>query len=321
MALHTLAEASNHFNDPIQKGVADVLITVSPFYEYVPYIPVAGRVLTVNEELVAGEAEFSSENDLVGASGSGVALADGMTVTSKTFTVEACIGQAHVDRLNQATSAAAGVDQMAMQVASKGRNVGRKFWSALATGSNASPTPIGLPDGCTSTSGFGIDTKNPAGDDTDTADVMAQMDRLLNAITSQNGKVDWIMMNSGTMNAYRAAVRGSNQNYEYMTSPVSGQNLLSFNGVPIFRNDHIATSDASAGISETQNYAFAGCWEDGSNTGLGFIYPEGTSAGIDVRGLGESELYNAEVARVVQYGAWALFNSKGAARVYLDITS
>ena len=43
------------------------------------------------------------------------------------------------------------------------------------------------------------------------------------------------------------------------------------------------------------------------------IYPDGTPAGIDVRPLGESELYNADITRVAMYTALAVYNDKGLA--------
>ena len=50
------------------------------------------------------------------------------------------------------------------------------------------------------------------------------------------------------------------------------------------------------------------------------IVPQGTDAGIEVRMLGESERYNADVARVVHYVGFALHNDKGAAYMDMDTT-
>jgi hypothetical protein len=127
------------------------------------------------------------------------------------------------------------------------------------------------------------------------------------------------MMNSGQLSAYKALVRGTGGSYEYVTSPVTNRNILSYEGIPIFRNDYIgdveATNAATTGGSDTSVYA--GCFDDGSmKTGLCMLYPVGTPAGIDVRALGESHSTNADVTRVIQYGAWCLANRKGAARLH-----
>jgi len=65
------------------------------------------------------------------------------------------------------------------------------------------------------------------------------------------------------------------------------------------------------GTAGTQEALFAGCFEDGGNNGIAMIYPDGTPAGIDVRPLGESELYNADMTRVAMYTALSVYNDKG----------
>ena len=49
------------------------------------------------------------------------------------------------------------------------------------------------------------------------------------------------------------------------------------------------------------------------------IYPEGTPGGIDVRALGESEIYNADITRVAMYTGVALHNDKGLAVAYATV--
>jgi hypothetical protein len=309
MAILTLAEAQKHFNSEIAAGVADTLVQVDPLISMLPVVSIAGDTLTVNMETEGAGAEWTpravsaltnihDDVDIVKANIS----------TARTYTLHPIVGQAQVDRFIAATSAASGVDQMSMQIASKGRNIGRKLSAALVntTSGTDAPDGLGMWTNVTQVTDSGLTTQDA---------IFQDLDALLDAVVSKDGKVDAIICNSEVMRKFRTAVRAAGGGFEFWTSPVTGQNVLSYNGTPIFRNDHIA-DESAADVSKV----YALNLEDGSGTGVSMIVPQGTDAGIEVRMLGESERYNADVARVVQYVGFALHNDKGAAYMDMDTT-
>ena len=304
-----LTQAVKHFNDPIAEGVADTVITVAPWYEAVPFIPVRGQALIVNQDATTGMVGFSAEgNDLT----TDTAVSKPMSTTQRTFTMKALLGQANVDRFSASTSAAAGVDQMALQVAAKSRNIAREAYKQAALGTTLGGSASGFKglyelandDAGNSTSVVDISGSNQA-------NIFDLLDEMKDKVTSKDGQVDFIMASSNVINIFKKAVRGTGAAFEYYTSPILNRNVLAYEGTPIFANNHLKDVDLSGGTSGTQEALYAGCFEDGGNNGVSMIYPEGTPAGIDVRALGESEIYNADITRVAMYTAIASHNDKG----------
>jgi hypothetical protein len=309
-----LTQAVKHFNNPIAEGVADTVITVAPFYELVPFIPVRGSSLIVNQDATTGMVGFSAEgNDLT----TDTAVSKPMSTTQRTFVLKALLGQANVDRFSASTSAAAGVDQMALQVAAKSRNIARKAYEQVAKGSTAGDTAgfDGLPElrQQSANSGTAFDLTSAV------ANTFSAFDAAMNLVTSKDGQIDFIMCSSNVIDKYKAAVRATGSGFDYFTSPITNRNILAYEGVPVLRNDYLAGFDEQGGVSNTQEAIYAGCFEDGGNNGLSMIYPEGTPAGIDVRALGESEIYNADITRVAMYTGVALHNDKGLAVAYATV--
>jgi len=308
-----LTQAVKHFNNPIAEGVADTVITVAPFYELVPFIPVRGSSLIVNQDATTGMVGFSAEgNDLT----TDTAVSKPMSTTQRTFAMKALLGQANVDRFSASTSAAAGVDQMALQVAAKSRNIARKAYEQVAKGSTAGDSAgfDGLPELRQQSANSGT-----AYDLSTVANTFSAFDAAMNLVTSKDGQVDFIMCSSNVIDKFKAAVRANGAGFDYYTSPILNRNILAYEGVPVLRNDYLKGFDEQGGVADTQEAIYAGCFESGGNDGLSMIYPEGTPAGIDVRALGESEIYNADITRVAMYTGLALHNDKGLAVAYATV--
>jgi len=303
-----LTQAVKHFNDPIAEGVADTVITVAPWYEVVPFIPVRGQALIVNQDATTGMVGFSAEgNDLT----TDTTVSKPMSTTQRTFTMKALLGQANVDRFSASTSAAGGVDQMALQVAAKSRNIAREAYkqAALGTTFGSAAGYKGLYEMANSDAGNSTSLVDISG--SNQADIFALLDEMKDKVTSKDGQVDFIMASSNVINIFKKAVRATGAGFEYYTSPITNRNVISYEGTPIFANNHLKGVDLSGSTSGTQEALYAGCFEDGGNNGVSMIYPEGTPAGIDVRALGESEIYNADITRVAMYTAIASHNDKG----------
>jgi len=308
-----LTQAVKHFNNPIAEGVADTVITVAPFYELVPFIPVRGQALIVNQDATTGMVGFGAEGTDLTAD---TAISKPMSTTQRTFTMKALLGQANVDRFSASTSAAAGVDQMALQVAAKSRNIARKAYEQVAKGSTAGDTDgfDGLPELRQQSANSGT-----AYDLSTVANTFSAFDAAMNLVTAKDGQVDFIMCSSNVIDKYKAAVRATGSGFDYFTSPITNRNILAYEGVPVLRNDYLKGFDEQGGVGGTQESIYAGTFETGGNDGLSMIYPEGTPAGIDVRQLGESEIYNADITRAAMYTAVALHNDKGLAVAYATV--
>ena len=303
MAILTLVEAKKHFNDPVAAGVADTLVSVDPMFEVIPAIGIAGSSLIVNQETTGGAAAWYNTATSTLIETAADAYAEPNASTARTFTLHPVVGQAIVTKFHQATSAASGVDQLAMQIASKARNIGRMVRTSLV--STVSYAPAGL-DQFAGISGV----TQPS-----TTDVFECLDALMDGVKSKDGQVDAIVVNEEVMRVIRRCARARNQHFEYFTTPVSGQNILSYNGTPIFRNQNIAAEDG-----DDKSWIYALNFESGGNDGLALIYPDGTNAGIEVNVYGESEIYHADTARVSQICGWAMYNDDGATSMQLDTT-
>ena len=305
-----LTQAVKHFNNPIADGVADTIVTVAPFYEVIPFRPIAGQSLIVNQDATTGMVKFAAEGlDLATDS----TVSKPMSTTQRTFTLKAILGQANVDRFSQAVSPA-GVDQMALQVASKSRNIARKAYAQVALGTTLTG---GDSDGFAGAYEIANDTNSNATSLVDisstAANVFDLFDSMKDLVTSKDGQVDFIMCSSNVLNIFKKAVRSVGAGFDYFTSPITNRTVLAYEGTPIYTNNHLKGVDISGGASGTQEALFAGNFEDGGNNGIAMISPDGTPAGIDVRALGESELYNADITRVAMYTALSVYNDKGLA--------
>ncbi len=305
-----LTQAAKHFQNPIAEGVADTIVTVAPFYEVIPFRPIAGQSIIVNQDATANMVKFAAEGlDLATDS----TVSKPMSTTQRTFTLKALLGQANVDRFSQAVSPA-GVDQMALQVASKSRNIARKAYKQVALGTTLTG---GDSDGFAGAYEIANDTNSNSTSTIDisstAANVFDLFDSMKDLVTSKDGQVDFIMCSSNVLNIYKKAVRSVGAGFDYFTNPITNRTVLAYEGTPIYTNNYLKDVDISGGASGTQEALFAGNFEDGANTGIAMIYPDGTPAGIDVRPLGESELYNADITRVAMYTALAVYNDKGLA--------
>jgi hypothetical protein len=299
-----LTQAVKHFNNPIADGVADTIVTVAPFYEVIPFRPIAGQSLIVNQDATTGMVKFAAEGlDLANDD----TVSKPMSTTQRTFTLKALLGQANVDRFAQAVSPA-GVDQMALQVASKSRNIARKAYAQVALGTTLTG---GDSDGFAGMYEIGQTTNSNSTSIVDASgtasNVFDLFDQMKDLVTSKDGQVDFIMCSSNVLNIFKKAVRTVGAGFDYFTSPITNRTVLAYEGTPIYTNNHLKGVD----IATDTEALFAGNFEDGGNNGVAMIYPDGTPAGIDVRPLGESELYNADMTRVAMYTALSVYNDKG----------
>ena len=301
--------SNEFFRNPIYPGIADAIQEAQSFYEFVPFMAIKGSSIGVQENSDQNLVKFGDDGMDLDTGDSAVQL----TTAFRNYNIKSIAGLANVGSVSGAASTANGVDLMAVAIQAKSRDIARKVYKQVVKGTSGGDSNgfRGLDDMYDDSTGE-LHNKNeltPANSGDDIADVL---DQLLNAITAKDA--DFIMMNGTILNKFTARMRASGAGYNYVTSPITNRNLLSYQGVPIFRNDYITVHTTD------KHEIYAGCFEDGGNTGIAMIYPEGTPAGIEVVDLGESEKYLGRVSRVAQHTALAVMNSEGLAKMTVDLS-
>lgn len=307
MPTQTLAEAAKLVNNQIVQGVAEDIITTNPVWNVMPWTGYDGQAILVNRENALGDAQH---------------LAIGGTITAKNpasftqvpFTATTTIGDAEMNGLVQAQSSSAGTDQLAIEISSKAKSVGRLLQTGIATGTGVAPqlnslhTLVDASQYTTASAGQALS--------------FALLDELLFRVTAKDGEVDWIMMTARTVTSYRNLVRALGGITETMifTMPNGRTRTVDvYNGIPIFTNNYLSVTETANGAALTGGAltsVYAGVWDDGSQKiGVSMIYPNGTPAGIAVEQVGVAETRDETIVRVKSYSNFASFNRRGVARL------
>lgn len=305
MSSQTLAEAQKLISNQIVQGVAQDIISLNPLYDLMPFTPYEGQAMLVNRENALGDAGFYAVD---------------ATITHKTpasftqvpFTATKIIGDAEMDGLVEAQSQSAGVDQMAIEISSKAKSIGRQFQTGVATGTGVSPQMNSLHSLCDS----GQFTTASAGQ----ALSFALLDELLDLVKAKDGQVDWIMMPARTLRAYKILVRAMGGNGgDFVRTTDTGRQVDAYNGIPIFKNEYLSVAETANGAALTGGAltsVWAGVFDDGSKkVGVSGIYPASMPAGISVKAIGDQEAKDSSIVRLKWYANLASFNRRGIARL------
>lgn len=307
MATQTLAEAAKLINDELVQGVAEDIITTNPIWNIMPWTGYEGQGLIVNRENALGDAQHLAVGGTITAKAAA-------TFTPTTYTAVTTIGDAEMNGLVQAQSSSAGVDQLAMEISSKAKSVGRLLQTGIASGTGSSPQLHSLHTL--------VDAAQYTSASAGQALSLDLLDQLLDLVKAKDGEVDWIMAPARTIRAYKALVRslgGVNETMAF-TMPNGTQRTVSvYEGIPIFQNDYLSVVETANGAALTGGAltsVYAGVWDDGTQkVGVSMIHPMGTPAGIDVQAVGVAETKDEEIVRVKSYSNFASFNRKGIARL------
>lgn len=307
MATQTLAEAAKLINNEIVQGVAEDIITTNPVWSAMPWTGYEGQALLVNRENALGDAQHLAVGGTITAKAQS-------TFTQVPFTAVTTIGDAEMNGLVQAQSVGAGVDQMAIEVSSKAKSVGRLLQTGIATGTGVSPQLNSLHTL--------VDASQYTAPSAGQALSFALIDELLNLVKAKDGQVDWIMMPGRTLRAYKVLVRALGGITEVVpfTMPNGTTRTVSvYEGIPIFQNDYLSVAETANGAALTGGAltsVYAGCWDDGSQkVGVSMIHPIAVPAGIVVEAIGALEARDENVVRVKAYANFASFNRRGVARL------
>jgi hypothetical protein len=307
MATQTLAEAAKLINNEIVQGVAEDIFTTNPMWAVMPWTGYEGQAILVNRELALGDAQHL-------AIGGTITAKAAATFTQVPFSATTTIGDAEMNGLVQAQSSSAGVDQLAIEVSSKAKSIGRKLQTGIAVGTGVSPelnslhTLVDATQFTTASAGQALS--------------FTLLDELLNLVKAKDGEVDWLIMPARTLRSYRSLVRalgGVTETIAFDMGNGRTRNVDVYNGIPIFQNDYLSVVETANGAALTGGAltsVYAGVWDDGSQkVGVSMIYPEGVPVGIQVEQVGVAETKDETIVRVKSYSNFAQFNRRGTARL------
>lgn len=305
MAAQTLAEAAKLINNQIVAGVAQDIIDVNPLFSVLPFIGYTGQAILVNRENALGDAGVYA----VDATITNKAAA---TYTQVPFTATKLIGDVEMDGLVQAQSASAGVDQLAVEISSKARSIGRLFQTGMATGTGSSPQMNSFHSLVDS----GQFTTASAGQ----ALSFALLDEMCDLVLSKDGEVDWIMMAARTMRSFKVLLRAlGGTPGDWVVNLPDGRTTIGYEGIPIFKNTFLSvveTANGAALSGGSLTSVWAGVFDDGSEkVGVAGIHPASVPAGLMIDMIGKQEAKDNEIVRVKQYANLANFNRKSIARL------
>ena len=305
MATQTLAEAAKLIQNDLIAGVAEDIISINPIYDIMPFVSYTGQGIVVNRENALGDAGMYA----VGAT---ITHKTAATFTQQTFTATKLIGDAELDGLVRVQSEGGGVDQVAVEISSKAKSIGRLFQQGMATGDGSSPNMNSLHSMCDS----GQFTTASAGQ----ALSFELLDELCDLVKSKDGQVDWIMMPARTIRSYKVLLRAlGGTPADWVVTLPGGRQTISYEGIPIFKNEYLSTEETANGAAVTGGAltsVWAGVWDDGSEkVGFAGIHPIMVPAGIMVEPVGAQEAVDTSIWRVKQYANCALFNRRGLARL------
>lgn len=308
MATQTLAEAAKLINDEIVAGVAEDIITINPWFSYLPFIGYAGQGIIVNRELALGDTELASVGQTITAKAAA-------TFTRKTFVATKLIGDAEMDGLVQAQSISAGVDQISIEISSKAKSLGRLFQQGMATGTGSSPQMNSLHSLVDA-------TQFTSAASTARTISFELLDELIDMVKSKDGSCDFLMMPARTLRSLKVLYRalGGTMPVHVLAMPDgTSRNVYMYEDIPVFKNEYLSITETLNGAALTtgsQTSVWAGVFDDGSQKiGIAGIHPASVPAGIMVHPVGAKEAFDIEIWRVKQYANLALFNRKGLARL------
>lgn len=303
----TLVEAQKMQQNPLLAGVIESIVTVNHFFRYLPFDQIVGNALAYNREnAIAGVAP-------IGVGGGSNSIPSGAktnaTVTPVTASLKAIIGDALVDHFIQTTMGTQN-NQKAVQLASKAKAMGREYQRQLILGDDTvDPLEFnGLKDLVPNGHAQCIDHNE--------ADMSFELlDQMISMVKAKDGQVDFFMAPDAAIRKYFQKLRaqGGANITETRTMP-DGQTIPVYRGVPIFRNDWIATAAGTDDATKTVCDVYAGCFDDGSRkVGIAGLTSE-VNSGIFVTEVGEAEDSNDTITRVRFYAGLAVFSELGIVR-------
>jgi hypothetical protein len=290
------AEAAKLSRNELVRGVIEEIITKDSVFNVLPFVPVNGKAYVYNRENSISEGDFLDPNDTVNEGAA--------TFTEVTTNLRILAGDVDVDKFLMETMGDTN-DQLAVQIALKGKALARKYERTLAIGNSGSNAKEF--DGMAALSVAGQTMTAGANG---AALTLGMLDQLLDMVP--NG-ADAIVMRSGTIRAYKDLLRtiGGGTDASMLQLENFSRPMLTHNGVPILVNDFLPGNETQGSSSVTCSvYAVRLNELDG----LHGIYG-GPSAGIRVEEVGTVQNKDAWRVRLKWYCGVALKSTQSLARI------
>ena len=305
MASVTLAESAKLAQDMLVQGVIEEIVDSNPLYQLFPFEGIDGNSLAFNRENVLGDVQ------VLGVGGT-ITAKNPATFTKVNANLTTILGDAEVNGLIQATRSGE-TNQKAQQIASKAKSAARKYQDMMINGTGVGDEFVGLRGLVAASQTISAKT---AGDDTNGGVLTFELlDELLDLVKDKDSRPDFIMMSARERRRVLQLLRslGGASPSDVYTLP-SGEEIVAYNGIPIFINDYIPTN-LTTGSSTNSSVIFAGTLDDGSMThGIAGLTAK-NAAGISVVEVGQSETKDEEITRVRWYTGMANFSQKGLAMI------
>lgn len=290
-----VAEAAKLSLEMLERGVIEEIIDIDELFALVPFKQINSKAYVYNRENTITEADFLSPYDTINEGGA--------TFTQVTTVLKILAGDVDLDKFLMETQSDTN-SQLAIQLASKAKGLGRAFRRALVQGNSSSNAKSF--DGIaklTDTSRTLVAATNGA------AVTFAMLDELRDLCVLG---ADCLMMRRGTWRAIKALLRSFNGNTAEMVMINNfGKPVPAYEGVPIILNDYIPGDETTGSSNVTTSiYALRLNEVDGFHGIYG-----GASAGIRVEEIGTVQNKDANRYRVKWYVGTALKASHGIARL------
>ena len=304
MASLTMTESAKYSQDPLTQGVIAEFITPDLFSTQLPMIPLnGGKARFFNRELTDPKTTVGALNV------AGTPVASQATVTQITHILGRLGGDAEVDNFERITLSDIN-DQMDEAVRKKAVGLGRLYRQYVIDGTGTFPQFSGINTLVDSDNMWTTACATTAG----AALTFALLDELMDDVV-QDGEQLFFMMEKTCIrklkSLYRALGGITAEKVEVgwmnpITGDMTSREVMSYSGVPIFRNDNIA-AECTYGASSKYRVTFGVLDAD---TGLAGLIPSDRDPGVRLYPIGQKDALPNEAVRVELYTGLTLSSTK-----------
>lgn len=290
-----VAEANKLSLQMLERGVIEEIIDIDEMFALVPFMRVDGKAYVYNRENTLTEADFLSPYDPVNEGAA--------SFTQVTAILKILAGDVDLDKFVMQTQSDHN-SQLAIQLASKAKGMGRAFRRALVQGSSSvNPKSFdGLASLCDPSQVILAGTNGAAL-------TLDMLDELKDQVKLG---ADCFVMRRSTWRAIRTLLRSFNGNQaEMMQIPNFGKPVPSWDGIPVVLNDFIPNTETCGSNNATTSiYAVRFNEADGFHAIYG-----GDAAGVVVEEIGTIQNKDAVRHRIKWYVSTCLKSTLSMARL------
>ena len=230
-----VAEAAKLSLEQLERGVIEEIIDKDEMFALVPFMYVNGKAYVYNRENTLTEADFLSPYDPVNEGGA--------TFTEITTTLKIMAGDVDMDKFLISTQSDHNA-QLAIQLASKAKGMGRAFRRALVQGVSSvnAKSFDGIASLCDPSQVIVADTNGAAL-------TLNMLDELKDLVKLG---ADALVMRRSTWRAVRALLRSFNGNTaDVVMIENFGKPVHAYDGIPVLLNDFIPSTEVTGSNSAT----------------------------------------------------------------------